>query len=634
MTAEPPEDDDRTVIRPAPPPVADETKLIMAPATGAPAARDSHTGGLPVGTRLAEFEITSFVAEGGFGLVYTAHDHLLQRKVALKEYMPSSLAARGAGSQVQVKSERHRETFEVGLKSFINEARLLASFDHPALVKVYRFWEANGTAYLVMPFLEGATLKDVLRQMGRAPDEAWLRGVLTPLTEALQVIHAQQCYHRDIAPDNVMLLAGQDGQGAGPGSWASSGRWLLLDFGAARRVIGDMTQALTVILKPGYAPVEQYAEIPGMKQGAWTDVYALAAVVYFAITGKTPPPSVGRLVNDTYVPLARCAGGRYSDGFLQAIDRALAVLPETRTQSIAELRLQLGLGGPHAAPLTATPPVAAQPASPALALPADSPGPAAPAAGRRPLVWGLAGVVVLVALGYGVYRLRAPSGPAPAATAPPAAAATPGPTAAAKVPPEAAPASLSAPPPTVAAAPATPAPPAKAFEPPAEFERIVQAQTPGFAVQAAAEKTEMRAGRDELKFQLSSEREGFVYVFGYSSDGTLALLVPNGRSGTVRVKKGQTWRFPTGDGFYLPADEPLGTSHVLVMVSARQRNFDTLRPRAENLVRYFSTGEATQALAAQHSGPGSVLAGQPLCPAGTPCADEYGATVMRVQTVK
>ena len=144
----------------------------------------------------------------------------------------------------------------------------------------------------------------------------------------------------------------------------------------------------------------------------------------------------------------------------------------------------------------------------------------------------------------------------------------------------------------------------------------------------------MRVGRDELKFKLNSEREGYVYVFGHSSDGTLALLVPNARSGTVRLKKGQTWRFPTGDGFYLPADEPLGTSVVLLMVSAQQRNFDALRPRAENLVRFFPTGAQAQALAAAHSGPGSVLSGKALCPAKTVCADEYGAALLRVETVK
>ena len=301
MTPDEP-DSDRTQIQP---PSFDEgaagfdkTRAYAPPppAAAPPPAADMGNG-LPIGTRLGEFELNKLVGEGGFGIVYLAYDHSLQRRVALKEYMPSSLAARTGEHQVQVKCERHRETFEAGRKSFINEARLLAQFDHPSLVKVYRFWEANGTAYMVMPFYEGKTLQATrCARWPQPPDEAWLRTLLAPLTEALVVIHAEQCYHRDIAPDNVMMLAG-------------SNRPLLLDFGAARRVIGDMTQALTVILKPGYAPVEQYAEIPGMKQGPWTDVYALAAVVYFAITGKTPPPSVGRLLNDTYVPLARVGRG-------------------------------------------------------------------------------------------------------------------------------------------------------------------------------------------------------------------------------------------------------------------------------------------------------------------------------------
>src|SRR4029453_7852262 len=194
-----------------------------------------HGSALPVGTKLGEFELTGILGEGGFGIVYLAWDHSLERRVALKEYMPSALAARTGDASVQVKSERHRETFEAGRKSFVNEAKLLAQFDHPSLVKVHRFWEANGTAYMAMPFYEGVTLRDRLREIQSAPDEAWLMRLLAPLTEALAVIHAEHCYHRDIAPDNVILLSGTN-------------RPLLLDFGAARRVIGDMTQALTDIL--------------------------------------------------------------------------------------------------------------------------------------------------------------------------------------------------------------------------------------------------------------------------------------------------------------------------------------------------------------------------------------------------
>lgn len=286
---------------------------------------------LPAGTRLGEFEVTGLVGEGGFSIVYEAWDHTLERRVALKEYMPSSLATRRNHSQVRARAGRHQETFQAGLKSFINEGKLLAHFDHPSLVKVYRFWEANGTAYMVMPLYEGVTLKETVQALPGPPDEGWLLTLLDPLTEALIAIHRDQCFHRDIAPDNVLLLKGDD-------------RPLLLDFGAARRVIGDKTQALTVILKPGYAPVEQYAEDTAMRQGPWTDVYALASVVHWAILGRTPPVSVGRMMSDAYEPLVRVAAGRYSHRFLAAVDAALAVLPEKRTQTVAAFREALGLG--------------------------------------------------------------------------------------------------------------------------------------------------------------------------------------------------------------------------------------------------------------------------------------------------
>ena len=296
-----------------------------------PKVRQNAAGNaLPVGTQLGEFEIQTVLGEGGFGIVYLAQDHMLQRLVAIKEYMPATLAERGSGLEVMVIAAHHQAVFDSGLASFINEARLLAHFEHPALVKVYRFWKANGTAYMVMPFYEGVTLKSALNSMDGAPDERWLMGLLAPLTEALSVLHVQRCFHRDIAPDNIMLLAGSD-------------KPLLLDFGAARLVIGDATQALTAILKPGYAPVEQYAEIPSLKQGPWTDIYALCAVVHLAMMGKKPQVAVARLVADQHEPLAKSARGRYSPGLLQAIDNGLRVHPHDRTASIAEFRMALGL---------------------------------------------------------------------------------------------------------------------------------------------------------------------------------------------------------------------------------------------------------------------------------------------------
>ena len=317
--------DDRTVIRPP-------SSAITTPRPAADSGVDSASAFghmLPEGTRIGGFEITGLIGEGGFGIVYLAYDPNLERHVALKEYMPSSLAARAAGGvTVSVKSPRHAETFSAGLKSFVNEARLLARFDHPSLVKVYRFWEANGTAYMAMPYYEGPTLKQALAELGHRPDEALLRAWLVPLLDAMAVMHAAQCYHRDIAPDNILLTAG------GP---------LLLDFGAARRVIGDMTQALTVVLKPGYAPIEQYGDVPTMTQGPWTDLYALASVVYYAITGKAPMSSVERLIDDRLQPLVDVAAGQYGDAFLEAIDRALSVRPKGRPQDVAEFRALLGI---------------------------------------------------------------------------------------------------------------------------------------------------------------------------------------------------------------------------------------------------------------------------------------------------
>jgi serine/threonine protein kinase len=284
---------------------------------------------LPIGTHLGEFEILNLIGEGGFGIVYLAYDHSLERHVALKEYMPSGLATRTNNMAVTVRSQHNAETFTAGLKSFINEARMLAQFDSPALVKVHRFWEGNGTAYMVMPFYEGTTLKQALKERRVTPTEAWIRLLLADLFDAIETIHHAHCLHRDIAPDNILLL--------------KDGRPLLLDFGAARRVIGDLTQCLTVILKPGFAPIEQYADIAGLRQGEWTDIYALAAVVYYLITGKAPPPAVARMVHDELVPARKAGKGRYSDAFLAVLDKALSVKPEQRFRSIDELRRALDI---------------------------------------------------------------------------------------------------------------------------------------------------------------------------------------------------------------------------------------------------------------------------------------------------
>src|SRR5882757_10919498 len=144
----------------------------MSDDSNSPAAARPSREALPPGTRFGEFDILRVLGVGGFGVVYLANDYSLERQVALKEYMPASLAVRGEGPKITIRSKAHEKTYAMGLRSFVNEARLLAKFDHPALVKVYRFWEDNGTAYMVMPFLRGVTLRDARRGMARAPDES------------------------------------------------------------------------------------------------------------------------------------------------------------------------------------------------------------------------------------------------------------------------------------------------------------------------------------------------------------------------------------------------------------------------------------------------------------------------------
>jgi serine/threonine protein kinase len=279
---------------------------------------------LSPGARLGELEIIRVLAVGGFGIVYLARDHSLDREVAVKEFMPSLLAGRSHGQHVSVRIASEKQTYSLGLNSFMDEARLLARLSHPAIVKVYRFWKANGTGYMVMPYLRGPTLGDVRRSMSDPPTEAWLRRITDPLLDALSILHSQGFYHRYIAPDNVLV--------------SESGQPVLLDFGAARRVMADRTQSLTAIIKPRFAPIEQYAESRLLRQGPWTDLYAFGAMVAFLLDGVPPPASTARVVHDEMETLSLRRMPNVSSGFLAAIDWALAVRPQDRPQSVTELR--------------------------------------------------------------------------------------------------------------------------------------------------------------------------------------------------------------------------------------------------------------------------------------------------------
>ncbi|NJM33186.1 MAG: type VI secretion system-associated protein TagF [Limnobacter sp.] len=295
-----------------------------------PSNPQNHTpeNTLPRHHNLNGFVLQNVVGIGGFGVVYEAQDVALKRTVAIKEYFPANMATRKTQGQVHVPNPQQQANFETGLRSFVNEARLLAQFDHPALVKVFQYWEEKGTAYMVMPFYHGPTLKNHLQSLAAIPPEAQVAQWLQSLTEALHILHTAGCIHRDVSPDNVILTH-------------SLTQPVLLDFGAARQALGEQNQQHTVILKTGYAPVEQYQEVPNLQQGPWTDFYALGCLGHLALTGKTPPPALGRMVCDTYQPLA----AHTQSALRHTIDRLLAVLPQDRPQNAAELLALLSGSG-------------------------------------------------------------------------------------------------------------------------------------------------------------------------------------------------------------------------------------------------------------------------------------------------
>jgi hypothetical protein len=554
-------DDDRTVL---------STGGMPAP-TSAPAPGGPHA--LPPGTRLSEFEIVEVLGEGGFGIVYLAIDHSLERQVALKEYMPS-FAWRSTQAHISVKSAQNADSFEAGLRSFINEARMLAQFDHPSLVKVYRFWEANGTAYMVMPFYRGPTLKQALRERAAPPDEAWLKALLGPLLEALDVIHQHQCYHRDIAPDNILMLG--------------DGRPLLLDFGAARRAIGDMNQAFTVILKQNYAPVEQYAEMPGMRQGAWTDLYALASVVHFAIDGQAPPQALSRMLADPYVPLATRYAGRFSHAFLEAIDRALAFRPDDRPQSVAAMRALLGLD----APVPKRTGMRAAPIEAALE-PAPHTG-----KGRAPLV---VGALALVLAAGGLFAWMKRDAPVP--VAPPTAAGTAAP----------------------AASPGAPAAPA--FAPLAALDAILAGASPARKVTVEVQNTRVRIG-GKFNFAIRSSHPGYVYLYMVGTAGDFHLLFPNALDKTNRIAPDAVLALPRGK-WNFAAGGPAGTDHFLVMVADTPRDFSAAGLAEGELFGDFPIEQAAR-LQRAWTGTTPLFAGVPGC-ARAPCPATYGAATFTIE---
>nr|WP_314421967.1 serine/threonine-protein kinase [uncultured Erwinia sp.] len=291
--------------------------------------QQNATKALPPGYRFNEFEIQEAIGGGGFGIVYRAWDHLLERTIAIKEFMPNSLATRGEDLSVTLRADRHQRLFNAGMNSFVQEARLLARFNHPGLLHVLRFWEGNGTAYMGTQFYSGMTLKAWQTDQPQSINEAWIRQLLPPLFGAINTIHHAGYLHRDISLDNIQIQENQ--------------LPVLLDFGSARKEIGNLSDETEIMLKPGFAPLEQYCEESDAEQGPWTDIYALGAVLHTLIVGNPPPVSVVRSIEDSYRPLAELRPEGYSLPLLNAIDRALTMDATQRPQSIDELAALVNL---------------------------------------------------------------------------------------------------------------------------------------------------------------------------------------------------------------------------------------------------------------------------------------------------
>jgi len=281
---------------------------------------------LPEGFELAEYRISRVLGIGGFGITYLAVDQNLRTEVAIKEYYPINISVRNDDLVVGAAEEKVKPGFEKGLQDFLREARILANFRHPNIVAVLRFLEALGTAYLVMEYAQGESLRNKLvATSGRGLPEQQIRDILDPIIEGLSDLHEQGIIHRDIKPDNIFIR--------------EDGTPLLIDFGGAREFWSTDGTDLSTIISPNYTPIEQHGD--QIAQGPWSDIYGLGGVAYAMVTWKDPISSNERASEDRMLSAQMAARGHYSEELLSAIDAALELDPRKRPQSLREWKAML-----------------------------------------------------------------------------------------------------------------------------------------------------------------------------------------------------------------------------------------------------------------------------------------------------
>jgi len=287
-----------------------------------PPAPPADASALPVGYRINEYQIDKPLGGGGFGITYLARDGNLQLPVAIKEYYPSDLVTRASDQAVRVRGgdTTHQEQYDWGLERFLDEARALATFRHPNIVRVLRYFRENGTAYIVMEYESGLSLKRWVPQNAPLSQHSLL-SIIYPVLDGLEAVHKTGFLHRDVKPDNIYVRA--------------DGTPVLLDFGAARRVTAN--RDMTNIVSPGFAPFEQYHSHGN--QGPWTDIYSLGAVMYWMTTGKKPLESAARVKSDAMLPASSLAEvSVYGAALLDAIEWAMHPDESRRPQTVALLR--------------------------------------------------------------------------------------------------------------------------------------------------------------------------------------------------------------------------------------------------------------------------------------------------------